>query len=350
MFLQVEEKERDLKNFYVMEKHKQQPQRVEATPVELRRVSLFDNAFSSSKGDADIVAFLTTDQYKRVINEIRATTDTAQIRRLKTQLPAITPAGVFRPTRQRGNIVSYSAMACIDIDGKDNPIVEDWSVATHRIGSLSPCVLYAGLSASGRGCFVIYRIATPQRYAEHYASIIADLQDVGLKADAVCCDISRLRFASYDPTPYLNEQAIPHYLPDNTTADTYQELQTPIKQSGEFAKSNICLTLCTYQGETEIRSKSPNNAILQHRVGNAVQAIVEQGINIAEDYFVWYRIGCALASTFGERGRWMYHAISAQSHKYQFKECDKQYARCMASQGIGIGTLLHYLKMAGVRW
>jgi hypothetical protein len=43
--------------------------------------------------------------------------------KLKAMLPAITPAGVFG---DRFTIEQYSGLACIDIDGQDNPQVEDW--------------------------------------------------------------------------------------------------------------------------------------------------------------------------------------------------------------------------------
>ena len=81
-----------------------------------------------------------------------------------------------------------------------------------------------------------------------------------------------------------------------------------------------------------------------------MQELVERGLNIAEQYYDWLRIGFALASTYGEQARPLYHAISAQSSKYKRNECDAQFTLCLRSKGISIGTLLDYFKRVGVRW
>ena len=309
----------------------------DSLPVEVGRVSLFSSALSArSVADIDIISFLTSTRYMGIVCEIRASTDPDTRRELKKKLPAITPAGVFYPQRGTVYIASYSGCICIDIDGKDNPIVKDWSATAHRIGAHSPCVLYAGLSAGGNGCFVVYRVATPQRYAEHYARLVAELQGIGLNPDPACKDLARLRFASYDPMPYLNAEATPHSLPRNA-------LKEPIPQPQHTAPDRAT-------NDQREAPKTPDSTLPIHRIAQAVAAIVEQRKNIAEAYPDWWRIGCSLASTYGEQARPLYHAISAQSGKYNYKECDAQYTRCMRPRGIGIGTLCHYLKAAGVRW
>lgn len=285
----------------------------------------------------DAITFLCSDEHKASILELRATVDPNRRRELKKQLPAITPAGVFSPKRGNGYIESYSSMLGIDIDGKDNPSVEDWSAAAHRIGERSQCVIYAGLSAGGRGCFVLYSIAEPQRYAEHFAAIVTELDALGFNADRQCGDVSRLRFASYDPAPYINKKAAAHRLP---IISVNNAIISPQRLALARAPASM---ICAPQ--------RPINAdVLYQRIERAVKALMEQRSNIAEYYNDWLRIGCALASTFGERGRWMYHAISSQSSKYKELECDNQYTRCLRSSRIGIGTLCYYLKQAGIRW
>lgn len=315
----------------------------ERIPIMERRVSLCSALSARCSREVDILSFLSSDNSKELVMKIRTTNNPSRRRELKKRLAAITPAGVFSPQRSAGYLCSYSGMLGVDIDGKDNPYVDDWSIATQRIGRSSPNVVYAGLSVSGCGCFVLYRVAEPWRYAEHYADIVASLEALGFKIDTACRDLTRLRFASYDPTPYLNHEATAHQLPAEHCTLPCNASKEPILQPQSSATKHLYPS----------RDRTDNNADFAHlytRIVRAVATIVEQAINIAERYSDWYRIGCALASEYGEHGRWLYHSISAQSTKYISKECDVQYDRCMRCSGIGIGTLLRYFKDAGIRW
>ena len=312
-------------------------------PVAEGRVSLFAALSARCSSEVDILSFLCSDSHKEVVMKIRTTTNPDHRRELKKKLPAITPAGVFSPRRGAGYLRSYSGMLGVDIDGKDNPHVKDWSRAAHRIGRLWPSVVYAGRSVGGCGCFVLYRIAEPELYAEHYADIVASIEALGFKVDTACRDLTRLRFASYDPTPYLNREATMHLLPAECCAPPRNAPKEPILRPQPSATEQR-------RHPHHRTSRGENLAHLYPRIEQAVAVIVERAINIAERYRDWYRIGCSLASAYGEQGRWLYHAISAQSAKYERTECDVQYNRCMRCGGIGIGTLLHHFKDAGVRY
>ena len=318
-------------------------------PTNIGRISLFIPALSARYGeDIDILSFLTSDKYKHLICEIRATADITRRRELKKKLPAITPAGIFYPSRKAENLISYSGYICVDIDGKDSPTVEDWSATAHYIGSLSPCVLYAGLSAGGNGCFVVYRIATPQRYTEHLTSIHSELCSNGIIPDRACKDLARLRYASYDPKPYINREPTPHTLPECVTSTANNGAKEAISHTQQVQADQV-----PHQAETnENRASTANRptTLAIERIERAVQELVGRGLNIAEQYYDWLRIGFALASTYGEQARPLYHAISAQSSKYKRNECDAQFTLCLRSKGISIGTLLDYFKRVGVRW
>lgn len=317
-------------------------------PTEVGRCSLSSALSARCCESVDIFSFLCSDKYKEPITALRATNDPDRRREFKQQLPAITPAGVFYPKRGNRYLQTYSGMLGVDIDGKDNPTIESWTQVAYRIGERSPSVVYAGLSAGGYGCFVLFRIATPQRYAEHYTALVGLLCDLNLNADRACCDLARLRYASYDPMPYLNPQAIPHQL------DTTPQHSERGYSGVEATKKPILCVNSVRVGCAPTSTAGENcGGDMQHlfsRIEQAVRTVEAQAINIADAYVDWYRIGCALASSFGERGRELYHVISAQSSKYQRGECDVQFNRCLRTHGIGVGTLLHYFKSAGVRW
>ncbi|MBR4995814.1 MAG: PriCT-2 domain-containing protein [Alistipes sp.] len=317
-----------------------------ACPLNIGRVSLFSSALSARYcEDIDLLSFLTTNEYRGIITEIRASTDPTHRRELKQKLPAITPAGVFHH-RGSANILTYSGFICVDIDGKDNPNIKDWRATAHYIGSLSPCVLYAGVSAGGSGCFAIYRIATPNRYAEHLASIQSELSHRGIVTDKACKDLARLRFASYDPTPYINREPTPHTLLSGATSTD----SNSAKEATSLPQHPQAAQVADQANNCENRASARPNTLPIERVERAVQTLVERGLNIAEAHYDWVRIGFALASTYGEQARPLFHAISAQSSKYKRNECDAQFTHCLRSKGINIGTLLDYLKRVGVRW
>ena len=86
------------------------------------------------------------------------------------------------------------------------------------------------------------------------------------------------------------------------------------------------------------------------KVENAIAALEAAGIDITSNYAAWRDVGFALISEFGEAAGDYFHRISRLYPKYDHKTCEEQFQRCLKStgQGIGIGTLFHLIKEAGV--
>lgn len=114
--------------------------------------------------------------------------------------------------RKGTNIVSNTNIMCIDIDDKglsnfiasqrqSNPNYSLHDYKKELFDSL-PCI-YSGLSVSGTGIFLLIRYEA----AEHL-DVFMDIQDYfdktyGVKIDAACKDLNRLRFATFDPMSYI---------------------------------------------------------------------------------------------------------------------------------------------------
>lgn len=83
-----------------------------------------------------------------------------------------------------------------------------------------------------------------------------------------------------------------------------------------------------------------------------VDAIVNSGRCITDDYNDWVRLGFALQSELGEAGREPFRRLSAMSAKYPGdEECNKKYDSFMRSSrmGVTIATFFHMAKeMAGI--
>ena len=82
-----------------------------------------------------------------------------------------------------------------------------------------------------------------------------------------------------------------------------------------------------------------------------VEAIEAAGVDITSDYNDWYKIAIAIANTFGEQGRSMFHRISKLYIDYNSNEADKKYNQCLRNPNpqISINTVYYYAKQAGVK-
>lgn len=282
------------------------------------KVSVFRTCYETTPFSTVLLKdWLQTKLYEKVICALRHLDRAPELQiQDKKALPAITPLGVFSQ-RSASGLLEYSGFVCIDVDGKDNPHVRDWDVLKEQLGRQFPSLYYAGLSCSGRGIFLIFRVRTPDRYSEHLNSLFHALQECGVKADLQCRDVARLRFASYDAHPYENYDALPY--------DQYWEKLQPA------SKRSDSLLYWTKNRD--------------HYVELLVSEIERRGIDITKGYSAWYAIGCSLANHLGETGRSYFHRVSRFNEAYAPEDCDRQYDACLQySSQYAIGTFLYYCK------
>lgn len=305
------------------------------------RASLYLTPHSTHPaGTVEVLEFLTSDRYRAQVMAVRACRDRRERRRLKRGLPCITPAGVFDP-RSADGLKTYSGLLCVDIDGADNPHVSDWPRAARALGKAMPSALYVGKSCGGLGIFSVHRIGTPERFAEHWAAIFGEVEALGLHPDRACKDICRLRFATYDPTAYVNADAEPHRLPPLQGEETREISTFAARSDGRTAR------------KAADENTGPNGCggFQAERVEAAVLALKHRGANITEHYADWYAVGCSLASELGEQGRAFFHAVSAMSAKYNPSRCDAQYTQCLTHCArYTLATFFWHCKQAGIRW
>lgn len=89
---------------------------------------------------------------------------------------------------------------------------------------------------------------------------------------------------------------------------------------------------------------------LATKIGNVVQEIEANGIDIAPDYEMWVNVGFALADGLGEQGRDFFHKISRLHPDYTPATTDKQFTNCLNGRGSGvtIASFFHYAAQAGI--
>lgn len=242
---------------------------------------------------------------------IRAIADADERRAKKQKAPCVTVSGTFDERTDKG-ITQHSGYIVVDID--DLTDVNE----TKSILCADKYVAAAFTSISGRGLCAIFKI-NPARHREAFQGLSEYLfTNYDIICDPTSINVSRVRFVSYDPDLYQNEEAVKFA--------TYPKSKPPKKV------------------EKTIFATNDFESILEQIVGRR--------LNLCDNYHDWLRIAFALVHQFGERGRDYFHTVSQYSAKYDGAIADKQYNSCMrntATNVVTIATFYYYCKQAGIR-
>lgn len=246
--------------------------------------------------------FLGSKRHISRIQELRAEKDAKRRAAMKRSLPAATVSGIFHPTRAAENLVRHSGFISIDIDGEDNPGISVEDMRTALI--CRPYVAYAAMSVSGNGMFAIIPIARTDNegHGAHFDALKEEFSQYGIKLDGQCRDTSRLRFLSYDPDAYINENPEVYTRVMETKVSPY-EIERPALPA-----------TCILPDEIKVR--------------RCVEKIMQYGIDITGGYDDWLRVGMSLAA-LGEQGRSYFHAVSSQYAQYKYHEANEKFTQCI---------------------
>jgi len=105
------------------------------------------------------------------------------------------------------------------------------------------------------------------------------------------------------------------------------------------------------QAESQPKKEQQFNSLDDNTFEAYLHTIEQSSIDITGDYAIWRDLGFALANEYGVSGKDYYHRISQFHPDYDTKECDKQFDKCLKSNGTGvaIGTFYHHAQHAGVK-
>ena len=220
----------------------------------------------------------------------------------RTHFPVLAPSATFlpdAPDRKAESIQEYTNVIVIDIDMKDNEGVslDELQKTVHTI----PYVFYSAVSVSGKGLLALIlleSVDSPEKFNEYFNALKTYFNGKGIVIDKSCKDPTRLRYITYDPNPYTNENALvwcyrtPRYVPmktrhNNTPSDPY----IPKKR---FVSTS---TLTDTQKMEYILSDVKNNDIV---------------INPTHDDTL--TMSAALANTFGQDGWSYFTALNTPKH------------------------------------
>lgn len=282
-------------------------------------ISRFSNYRAVVPQNENLWDWFKDQTYKDTVLKIRTLTDKKEIGKLKSQLPAITVSGHFQ-TRHSFALIKHSGYICIDIDGGDNPSIENFAMLRDELKKIMN-VAYASLSVSGKGVFCLIPLQHVDKHKEHFEALKLNFKTLGIVIDKSCGDVSRLRGYTYDPDAYYNENAIIY----SQVIEYKTNVPKPIPSKLMINNK--------YKGGNSTRSK----------VMQIISKINETGADITPNYEQWFQIACALANEFGEEGRDMFHLAAQNNPKYRFEESDNMFNQCLQnSYGYNIGTFFHW--------
>jgi hypothetical protein len=160
----------------------------------------------SNPANVNLMAWLTSSKYKDKVEAIRATEDKQKRGELKSQLPAITPSGLFS-YRSQNSLLSHSGLIQIDIDDLYEGDLEAIKKDLQTLDEIA----YLGMSVSGRGLWgLIPMPPDPEYHGDHFEVLLQTFKKLlGITLDNKPKNVASLRGYSYDPEGYFNHSAIP---------------------------------------------------------------------------------------------------------------------------------------------
>lgn len=301
-------------------------------------MSIFDvkcSVYRSAKdrigtGDITIAEFLLGERWKEPVLRLREMVAAygpleakkhEDYKLTKQQLPGATLSGLF--SRRKGDcLIQHTGFVAIDIDLGDNTSIGNFGTILRTLRHRAEVAMYMR-SCSGTGYFALIPLAYPEHHKEQFRALQKEYAAMGIVLDNACSDITRIRFASYDEHPYVNEQAIPY-------------------MGVDLGSQTLAPRAAVYGGHVDSMDSKVQ------AVETLVSKLEMHHIDITDSYNDWYRIGFALANLPNPIGRQMFHRVSAICKKYNPQECDKKFDTLQRPEKIGLGTFFHICEDYGI--
>lgn len=171
-------------------------------------VSYYPGSVKNNEGQVvNLFEYLTQPSAERIakVTALRGCPDPDQQKELKKKVGCITPSGVFHPTRKAEHLVKHSGFIALDFDSDANEGV-DFAAVKRQVSRLT-WVAACMYSIRGKGLVMYVPIKHPDKHRQHFERLAEDFARLGLTVDKACVDVSRARFDTFDPEPYVNTAA-----------------------------------------------------------------------------------------------------------------------------------------------
>lgn len=290
-------------------------------------ITVFDSVTSTNGRVASLAEFLNDASSYQPIQQIRMTEDKTERTRLKSGLPCATISAICPYGRKTDDAFEHTGLICIDIDGQDNPGFGSGAELKTEVCKVAE-VAYCSLSASGNGCFAIFKLSNSDNHLGHFLALQRLFKSRGIVIDGQCKDVKRLRFATFDAEPYINPNA-----------DVFRIIDMANKSAINTKTANPALTP---------RAWKDNMETTVEKVAQLTAEVVRRRIDLTDSYSNWVEIGMALAD-LGEAGREFFHAVSSVYPAYDQAKANIKFTNLLrTTRKVTIGTFFHQCEAHGV--
>ncbi|MDJ1470833.1 VapE domain-containing protein [Xanthocytophaga flava] len=280
-------------------------------------ITLFSDAYAKTGQEYSLNTFLENIKngtWKKAVQKVRNSTNEDIQKKLKEKLPAVTISGLFKGGKSDSDLQKHSNFLAIDLDYVTN--VEKVKAFLEE----DPYTYAVFTSCRGKGLCIVVKIEGKKHklafdgLTQYYFQLYSQIVDPSGR------NVSRLRFVSYDPDLFLNEES------------------KVFKQYPEKEKK---------------RPDTRNIFFGTHDIDYVFNQIQSRQIDITGGYHQWCTIAFALADYFGEAGRERFLAVSQFSSLYDAKKADMQFSACLRHNAtslkkVTIATFLWYCKQQGI--
>lgn len=291
-------------------------------------VTVFNHVTDKTGTLIPLGEFLRDTAAEPIVKQIRATTDKKERTELKRQLRCAVIAAECPDGRKTEDTFKPTGLICIDIDGQDNPDFQTGEDLKSEVCKITE-VAYCSLSASGAGCFAIMRLSNPEQFGGHFKALVRLFKlRLSINIDTQCCDLNRLRYATSDDAPYLNEDAPVFRIIDAAKVNRKIEISVKYDPFKDFPDDKQMSTL--------------------ERVEACVREIERRHLDVTNGYDNWRKVGMALTD-IGTWGREYFHRLSRMSPEYNPAKTDSKYTNLeRTTMRTSIGTFFHVCKEHGI--
>lgn len=273
--------------------------------------SSYKNVKDTNKIDINVntyIDFVQNGKYQDIILNARAVkNDTEKYKIYKSEMPCITGSAVMKQgSKIESNIDFLNGLIVIDIDDKVD-------IETITKINADKYTFISHRSFGGDGICIFVKI-NPNKFIESFYDLGQYYWDnYNLTIDPSCKNKNRLRYFSYDPYLFYNE--------NSSKFISKIKLDKPKKKENfVFAKNDF----------TNVLNKLSNIDLCQ------------------DDYSRYCQIGFAIGSEFGESGLDYFKQICQNGSKYDSKNIEKHYKNFCKKGNITIATFYHLVKQEGI--
>lgn len=296
--------------------------------------SWFQSSFDTKPKATTLLAWLqwcSGPDAKALVANVRAVQDKDERDLIKKYtLPAITTSATYK-TRDTNipldkKILTYNGIICVDIDHVDEPadLIKQLRCIPYIISALP--------SASGLGV-VAFAATANTDYHKHkiyWAALADDIAErTGYGMDDKTKDVTRLRYATYDPSTEINLNPEPFEIPEG-----WEEITVPAlpKKRIDGSTSEIAADVDAIVTEYErLHAEDSERCVL----GDST-------------YHLRYAIGTGLKHQFGDAGLSLYRRICATYDGTHPRTPDEEFRGFPAPSGktgeITIGSFFYIMK------